>query len=335
MIPTTTTDAIQFSLSDFSQQDTVRTKEEILQKKKIITEEYVKNYIEDCKARLSPLTVRSYWRSLRIFGEFLGSIPLTNATKMDVRRFLNDLKKNKRARSTLSNRLSALQSFYRYLETYHDMIVPCLADIEISDYPLSSMEGKGQDPLTRNEVRALLEAPDNLRDMLIIAVMYYPGLREAEVAGLKIEDVNTTERTMSVIGKGNKFRTVPFSSKLDRVIQLWITSERRSYVTADGPYLFPSMHGKKLTTKAIYDIVFYSAVKAGIQKVIGTRADGSKIYKVHPHILRHSYAAHAAEDDIPLNLIQRMMGHSNISTTLRYTGETNAFKPYHERFKGV
>jgi site-specific recombinase XerD len=311
------------------------TKEEILRKKKIITEEYVRKYIEDCRARLSPLTVRSYGASLRIFGDFLGNTPLTNAKKTDVRRFLNDLKRNKRARSTLSIRLSALQSFYRYLETYHDMIVPCLKDIDMGDYLMSTWEGKGQDPLTRNEVRALLEAPDNLRDMLIIAVMYYLGLREAEVAGLKIEDVNTAERTMSVIGKGNKFRTVPYSSKLDRAIQLWISIERRSYVTANGPYLFPSMHGKKLTTKAIYGIVFDSAVKAGMQKVIGTRADGSKIYKVHPHILRHSYAAHAAEDDIPLNLIQRMMGHSNITTTLRYTGENGTFKVYHERFKGV
>ncbi len=335
VIPMTTTNAIQFSLSDFSQQDTIKTKQEILQKKKIITEEYVKKYIEDCAARLSPFTVRSYAASLRIFVDFLGSTPITNANKTDVRSFLNDLKQHKRARSTISNRLSALQSFYRYLETYHGLIVPCLTDIDMADYPMSTWEGHGQEPLTRAEVRTLLQSPDNLRDTLIIAIMYYLGLREAEVAGLKIEDVNTAERTMSVIGKGNKFRTVPFSSKLDRAIQLWISIERRSYVTSDGPYLFPSMHGKKLTTKAIYDIVFNSAVKAGIQKVIGTRANGSKIYKVHPHVLRHSYAVHAAADDIPLNLIQRMMGHSNIGTTLRYAGETSAFKPYHELFKGV
>ena len=326
---------IQFSLSDFLSQETIITKEDILRKKKIITEEYVSKYIEDCKARLSPRTVTSYQTSLRIFGKFLGSQPLTNAIKMDVRRFLNDLKKNKRARSTISLRLSALQSFYRYLETYHDMIVPRLADIDINDYPLSTWEEKGQDPLTRNEVRALLEAPNSLRNVLILFVMYFMGLREAEVAGLKIEDVNTVERTMNVLGKGNKPRTVPYSSKLDRAIQLWITCERRSYVTADSPYLFPSMHGKKLTTKAIYDIVFDSAVKAGIQKVVGTRGDGSKIYKIHPHLLRRSYAVHAKEDDIPLNLIQMMMGHSNVTTTLRYTGENAAFKIYHERFKGI
>ena len=311
------------------------TKEEILRKKKIITEEYVRKYIEDCQARLSPFTVRSYGSSLRIFREFLGNTPLTNASKMDVRRFLNDLKQKKRARSTLSIRLSALQSFYRYLETYHDMIVPCLKDIDMRDYPMSTWEGKGQDPLTRNEVRVLLEAPDNLRDILIIAVMYYLGLREAEVAGLKIEDVNTAERTMSVIGKGDKYRKVPFSPKLDRVIQTWISIERRSYVTANGPYLFPSMHGKKLSTKAIYEIVMIAAEKAVIQKVIGTRADGTKIFKVHPHILRHSYASHSVEDNIPLHIIQMLMGHNSINTTLRYAGETSPFRPYYERFRGV
>lgn len=334
MIPITTTDAIQFSLSDFSRQDTIITKQELLHKKRILTDELVAKYIDDCTARLSPVTVRSYKRGIRIFGEFLGNKPVINATKMDVRRFLNDLKRNKRARSTIANRLSSLQSFYKYLETYHDMIVPCLADVNIMDYPLSSWEGKGQDPLTRAEIRTLLQEPDNCRDSLILAVLYYLGLREDEITRLKLEDVNTAERTMSILGKGSKPRVVPYSSKLDRPLQLWITSERRSYVTADG-YLFPSMHEKKLTTKAIYDIVFDSAVKANIQKVIGTRADGSKIYKVHPHILRHSYAAHCLEDSIPLNHISKMMGHSNITTTLRYTGENGAFKEYHEKFKGV
>lgn len=330
-----TPNAIQFSLSDFTQQNTRMTRQKILQKKKAIIAGLVNDYIQDCRARLSPCTVRSYISTLRIFGMYLGNIPLTHATKMNVRRFLNSLKENKRARSTIANRLSGLQSFYRYLETYHDMIVPDLTDIDIDDYPLSTWEGKGQDALTRNEVRALLEAPDNIRDFLILAVMYYGGLREAEIAGLKMDDIDTAERTLKVIGKGNKFRTVPYSSKLDRAIHLWISSERRSYVTADGPYLFPSMHGRKLTTKAIYDIVMKAAEKAGIQEVLGTRADGTRIFKVHPHILRHSYANHAALDDVPLVLIQRMMGHSSISTTLRYAGEASAFRPYHERFKGV
>ena len=215
------------------------------------------------------------------------------------------------------------------------MVVPELSDIDTDDYPLSTWEGKSQNALSRNEVRALLEAANNLRDVLIIGVQYYAGLREKEVTLLKLDDIDTKERTLKVIGKGNKPRMTPYSAKLDRAFELWLSHVRASYMSTNSPYLFTTKHGKQLSPKAIYDIIHETAEKAHIQQIIGARADGTRIHRVHPHILRHSYATHAAEDDIPLNLIQRMMGHSNISTTLRYAGETSAFRPYHERFKGI
>ena len=331
----TNSKTIQFSIDDFTTPNHSITKDEIFEKKKKEVNNLIKEYLEDCKARLSSHTVRSHETGLKAFQTFLGKTPIVNATKYDVRKFLNELKKRGRAKATISIRLWTIHSFFKYLNTYQNIIVPSLEDVDINDYPRSTWEGKGQDALTRSDVRALLEAPDNLRDILIIAILYYLGLRASEVALLKVENVDLENRVIEIVGKGNKPRKVPYSSKLDRVIHLWLHRERRSYVSSDSPYFFPSKHGKHLCTKAIHEIVHKAAEKAGIQKVIGKRADGKKMFKVHPHILRHSYATHAVDDDIPLNIVQKMMGHSNISTTIRYAGEHSVFKTYHERFKGV
>ena len=301
-----------------------------MNEKKIIQE-----YLEDCRQRLSPLTVRNHKSTLKAFKEFLGDVNIIYATKIDIRRFLNDLKSRNRSRSTIEGRLSSLKSFFKYVKTYYDIETVILDDIDIMDYPKSRWEGYGTDALTRREIRALIEAPDNIRDTLIISILYYCGLRADEITGLKIEDFDMKNRTIKIIGKGNKPRIVPYSKKLDRIIELWLKKERRSYVSEDGPYFFPSKHGKKMTTSAVYRIVHKNAKKAGIQEIVGWRGDGSPIYKVHTHILRHSYATHAVEDGVPLNHVQEYMGHSNITTTLRYTGKSGIFQSYYKKFKGV
>jgi len=189
--------------------------------------------------------------------------------------------------------------------------------------------------LTRKEVRALIDAPDSIRDTLIVSLLYYSGFRCEEITKIELDNVDTNSRTIEIVGKGNKVRVVPFSQKLDRIMDLWLKRERRSYVSYDSPYFFPSKHGGQLTTSAVYRIVHKNAVKAGIQQIVGTRGDGSPIYKAHPHALRHSFAQHAVDDQIPLNHIQQYMGHSNITTTLRYTGLSGIFSSYYKNFKGV
>jgi site-specific recombinase XerD len=297
--------------------------------------ELIKEHLDDCKQRLSPCTVKNHKSTLNALKNFLGDVDICYATKIDIRRFLNDLKIRKRSRSTIEGRLSCLKSFFKYINTYHEIETANLDDIDIMDYPKSRYEGCGTDALTRKEVRALIDAPNSIRNTLIISLLYYGGFRADEITKIKVDDVDRINRTIEIIGKGNKPRTVPYAKKLDRIIDLWLKKERRSYVNQDGPYFFPSKHGKKLTTSAVYRIVHRGAEKAGIQKIVGIRGNGSPIYKVHPHVLRHSYATHAVEDEIPLNHIQQYMGHSNITTTLRYTGQLGIFKSYYKKFKGI
>ena len=292
-------------------------------------------YLQDCTDRLSPRTVKTRKNNLKLFMRFLDGKRLTKLTNRDVRRFLNALKTKGTARSTLFLYLTALRSFFAYLEQYHGIQLPGICDIDIEDYPRETWEGKGQDSLTRGEVRRLIEAPDNLRDTLIIAMLYYCGFRARELALLLIENIDIGKRIIEILGKGDKVRKVPYSPKLDRLIHQWLNKERKSYVSSNSPYFFTSKHGKYLCPVTIHRIVHKYAVKSGIQKVVGKRGNGRAIYRVHPHILRHSYATHAVEDDIPLREVQNMMGHSSMSSTLIYTGETAAFNSYYKKFKGV
>jgi site-specific recombinase XerD len=297
-------------------------------------DELIRLYLDDCRDRLSPHTVKCRQGTLKLFQNYLNA-SLLSATKNQVRGFLNHLKRQGRARSTIANHLISLRMFYRYLDTYHDIVVPDLDDIDILEYPMATWEGKGQDALSRTEVKALIEAPDSLRNVLIIAFLYYTGLRVSELASLKIFDVDIDKREIQVIGKGNKPRCVPYHQVLDRAIYNWLHEVRAGYVHSSSPYFFPSKHGKHLRSQNIARIVHHAAETASIQRVVGWRSDGKPMYKVHPHILRHSYATHLVEDGIPLVDVQMMMGHSCVSTTLRYCGESSAFINYHQNFKGV
>lgn len=299
------------------------------------TNKLIMEYLEDCKDRLSPLTVNHHRGCLKAYSRFLGNKCILELKEIDVRHFLNEMKLKGRARSTIAGSLAKIRAFFKYIETYHNKSMPSLTNIKIEDYPRSTWEGLGQDPITRGEVRKLIETADNPRDTLIIAMLYYLGLRVKELAFLRIENVDTINRVAEVIGKGNKPRKVPYSIHLDRAIHLWLSKERKGYVNYYSPYFFPSKHGKHLRPHSIANIVYNVAEKAGIQKVVGKRSDGSKMYKIHPHILRHSYATHAVDDEIPLYIIQRMMGHTRLDTTLRYAGELSPFKSYYDKFKGV
>lgn len=298
---------------------------------------FVEEYLEDCEARLSPNTVAAYRCGLKAFEKFLDRKPAEEATNLDIRRFLNSVKSKRRTRSTIGLYLSAIRSFYGYLEDYHDIASPKLR-MRPEDYQAESWEGSGRDSLSRGEIRALIEAPDSLRDTLLIAMLYYTGARAGEMANLKIGDVDTEKRVIGVVGKGNKRRRVWYPPKLDRLMDLWLKRERRSYVNSEGSdYFFVSKFGGTLAPETIFRIVHAAAEKAGIQKTVAVKADGQKIHKVKPHVLRHSFATHAAEDGVPDRHIQRILGHRRMDTTMGYMKEAEEviIKSLYKNFKGV
>lgn len=302
------------------------------------TEDLIQNFIKDCEARLSPSTASYYADVLRSYERSLGEERPENASKRGVRRFLNDLKAKGRAKSTLGQYLSILKSFYSYVRDYHGVDCPDLRKMQANDYRREDWEGMGREALSRKEVRAIIEAPENLRDTLLIAMLYYTGLRASEIVNLKTDKLNTEKRIIEVVGKGNKRRKVWYPPKLDRLVRTWLKRERKSYANARGSdYLFVSKFGEKLTRRRVWEIVHEASEKAGIQETVGRKSDGRKCYRVKPHVLRHSFATHAAEDGVPIQHIQRIMGHRHLDTTMGYAKESEEtiLRSFFENFQGV
>jgi integrase/recombinase XerC len=161
----------------------------------------------------------------------------------------------------------------------------------------------------------LLEAPaadapadDDLqaRDRAIVELFYSSGLRLSELVGLDLGDLDVADRTVRVIGKGNKTRIVPVGSHALRAYGSWL-GRRGSLAKADERAAFVGRNGRRLGTRAVQLRVEAWARRRGID------------VKVHPHLFRHSFATHLLESSHDLRGVQELLGHANISTTQVYT----------------
>ena len=161
--------------------------------------------------------------------------------------------------------------------------------------------------LTETEVNAILRTlsprwPTTARNRALIALLYRTGLRCAEALALRPQDVDLVTGTVRVHhGKGDVARTVGIDAGAAPLIRHWLTRRR----AGDGP-LFCTRDGRPLGTRYVRRMVARIAAKAGVAK------------RVHPHGFRHTHAAELAREGVPLNVIQRQLGHSNIGTTSRY-----------------
>jgi len=163
--------------------------------------------------------------------------------------------------------------------------------------------------LAREEVRAILETTENIKHRAIVATSYGAGLRITEVAGLKKTDIDSKRMRILIHGKGKKDR---YSILSPRLLELL-----REYYQKGGPkgeWLFPGQKPHKHIGTAAITAAFRKAKKkAGIQK------------KATFHSLRHSFATHLIEDGTDIRVVQQLLGHSSIRTTVRYTHVSNAY----------
>lgn len=213
--------------------------------------------------------------------------------------------------STLARRVSFLKMFYLFLES--EKITKNL----IQDVEMPKRSKKLPVYLTKNEVNRLLDAPDltkynGMKDKAMIEVMYSTGLRVSELISLKIKQVNTSERIITVIGKGKKQRSIPIRESSLNYLLMYINNFRNKLkFIEDKQYVFLNSKGKKLTRQSFFVSLRKYAKLAGIEK------------EIHPHSLRHSFATHLLENGADLRAVQELLGHTNIETTQIYTHLTN------------
>jgi integrase/recombinase XerD len=162
--------------------------------------------------------------------------------------------------------------------------------------------------LSKEEVKALLEAPKNLGPRAILATMYGAGLRVSEVANLKVRDVDGDRKVISIRGgKGRKDRQVMLPNTLREVLAAYWRWKRPTewFFPGDKP-------ASPISQKAIFLACRKAAQTAGIAKTVS------------PHSLRHAFATHLLDDGVNLVVIQALLGHTNLKTTARYLHVSDA-----------
>jgi len=156
--------------------------------------------------------------------------------------------------------------------------------------------------LKEREVRKLLETPsrEKLRDRLILRLLYRCGLRVSELTKLKIEEIDFGDSSIMVrAGKGNKDRVIPVDHQTLDMVEFFIEG-------ATSGYLILSERNEKLSTRQVERLVEFYGKEAGIEQ------------PVHPHMLRHSFAVHCLKSGMNLRTVQKMLGHSSLTTTQIY-----------------
>lgn len=277
----------------------------------------------------SPQTVASYRDTFRLLLRFLNQhlqktpdqILLSDLDASVVLRFLDYLEQE-RANSVRSrnNRLAAIRSFLRYASFQEPTCLP-LAQ-RVLAIPMKRFERPLLDYLSREEMQAILQAPDpstwsGHRDRVLFATFYNTGARVSEVIKLRVHNFDLDQNSfLTIEGKGRKQRAVPLWKSTAKQIAKWLKHLDHTPATP----LFPNRSGKPLTRAGV-EYRLHSAVREAI-----THCPSLQGKRVSPHTLRHTTAMHLLQSGVDITVIALWLGHESPSTTHHYVEADLAMK---------
>jgi integrase/recombinase XerC len=277
-----------------------------------IFERYIQ-YLEAEKSA-SPYTVRNYQTDLADFFKFLTKKELTMLDEVDrhvLRDYLSELAGRKIAKASIARKLSAIRSFFRYLVREE-----IIAKNPIEQVSSPKLDKRLPSFLTKEEMEKLLNAPDlstplGQRDRALLELLYASGLRVSELAGLTLEQINLESNEIRVWGKGSKERVVLMGQPAAEALKDYI-KEGRAELRGEKKTkaLFLDRYGQRLTERSVQRLLNQYAKKAGIGK------------RVHPHMLRHTFATHLLDGGADLRVVQELLGHARLTSTQIYTHVT-------------
>jgi integrase/recombinase XerC len=279
------------------------------------------NYLQ-VERNASPYTVRNYTTDLLGFFHFLQERGLDSLKEVDktvLRDYLSHLMGRRFVRASIARKLSAIRSFYRYL----------LREEIIATNPLATTASPKLDKrlpsfLTIDEAKRLVEAPDvttppGQRDRAFLELLYASGLRVSELANLNLEQITLDTREIRVWGKGAKERMVLVGEPAARALLTYLTQGRPALLgDRKTNAVFLNHLGGRLTERSVQSILQGYANQVGLDK------------RVHPHMLRHTFATHLLDGGADLRVVQELLGHASLSSTQIYThvSQTQARKIY-------
>ena len=279
--------------------------------------------------KYSKKTVESYQEDIDLFCEYIfqEGIMLEEVDIICIRNFLTDELNRGVSKRSCKRRLCALKHFYKYMVNVgyvkENPFIFVSSPKTDKKYPHGLYKEQILELFNKNEERT-----DELRDrdQAILYLLYYCGIRAQELVGLNIQSVSMRERTIRVLGKGNKERIVPFSIECQKMLKRYIDKSRPKLLSLylenqkkklpqdrDDNLLSPlffNAKGERLTTRGLEYIL--DAIEEKIGLYVG----------LHPHMLRHSFATHLLENGADLRVIQELLGHESINATQVYTHVT-------------
>ncbi len=263
--------------------------------------------------RASENTRAAYQRDLEGFAEWLEEQGITKPAEVDrrhVRKYIAHLTQLKRTRTTIARKLASLRRYYLWRERTRRKGSNPTVGIQITGAATRLPE-----VLKPNELDALLQSDDEskdpkwkqVRDTAMFELLYGSGLRVSEVCGLNLADIEMKAQALVVWGKGNKQRRVPMSDPAVAVLKMWL-----------------KLRPELLESGASEDAVFLNTkgARIGVRDVrrrMDIRLAGAGQSRSHPHALRHTFATHLLDGGADLRVVQELLGHTDVSTTQRYT----------------
>lgn len=262
--------------------------------------------------RYSPNTIKAYKNDLQSFVDFLvvtyDDLQPQVALHMHIRSWMVQLVNDEVQSRSINRKLSTLRSFYSYLkrrgEIEKNPMLKILPPKSGKKLP-SIIQEKNLDSLISSDVEPTFVG---IRNRMIVEFLYSMGLRRTELINLKHSDLDQSNGTVKVLGKGSKERVLPLSVHLLEKINLYIEARNDQFADIEtDSELFLTSKGKKMYPKLVYNVV------VRLLKTISTSKDKS------PHILRHSFATHLMNNGADLNAVKELLGHSSLASTQVYT----------------
>ena len=271
----------------------------------------VASFLALLAAQRAPRTVDAYRRDLASFASFLGRSP-ASATMEEVQGWLARLRADGQSPASIARRAAAARSFFRHL-----VLIDARADNPAAPVALPRRPVRLPRALSPGEVERLIQAangtsPRDFRDRALLELLYGAGLRVGEAVALERASVDLDDRLVRCLGKGDKERIVPLGREATEAVRRYLARGRPYLDRRHRPELFLNAQGGGLTRAGVFLILRRVALDAGLDPT-----------RVHPHVLRHSFATHLVEGGADLRSVQEMLGHADLGTTEIYTHVSN------------